>query len=659
MNHIAQIPLYWHTLQYISVKQWWYRGRRIIRQRYWHLTNKQIALPATFTLATCHPLFQSSTLPANSELTSHINFQIQAELIIANQAKRNEFVFLNNRKSFGKTIDWSTNEFPRLWRFNLHYFHVVFSLLIQKASGLEDSAIETFSRLADSWINDNQRLRGDGWHPYTLSLRIVNWSHALLSGLVEPAFKDKFCASLYSQARFLYHDLEMDIRGNHLLENLRALIFAGCLFDGQEAQTWLNKGLALLEKETKEQILLDGGHFERCPSYHLVMAKNYLETCLWLRRNGVDVPTWLDEALRRMLEFCRVVIPKDGLEPLLKDSAWDASPETFDILSAGALYFQDERYKMVNQFSLYGYLLFGEEGFRQFKDWDVSQESWGTWLLQENGYQIVRTPTSFFIMDVGYVCPPYLPGHAHADMFTYELHINGQRVVVDSGVYEYQKGEWRDFFRSTRAHNTIVVEEINQSEVWSSFRVAQRAMPTVHSSIQLDDYSIIQASHDGYNRLKTPVTHRRTCFVHQAGIWLFVDELFGSGHVNAANHIHFHPDLSLDTSSSIRWQIDNIDDLTIMSALADSNNMKTNIMCGEMNPKQGWYSEHFGKMVPNQVLCFDLSGELPLRFAYVITTRPLNEFVLSSGEHTTICSLKFEQETLRFCVPDEENPYLL
>ena len=68
----------------------------------------------------------------------------------------------------------------------------------------------------------------------------------------------------------------------------------------------------------------------------------------------------------------------------------------------------------------------------------------------------------FLIVDGGPVGPDYLPAHAHADIFSFELSLEGQRFVVDAGVFEYAAGEWRDFARSTAAHNTMTLDDRDQ-----------------------------------------------------------------------------------------------------------------------------------------------------------------------------------------------------
>src|SRR5438067_13909420 len=129
-----------------------------------------------------------------------------------------------------------------------------------------------------------------------------------------------------------------------------------------------------------------------------------------------------------------------------------------------------------------------------------------TLFLAESGYAIFRPRDgASLIVDVGPPCPDYLPAHAHADMLSFELCLGGRRVIVDSGVYTYEAGEWRDLFRSTRAHNTVEVDGENQSEVWSSFRVGRRARP--HNVVFRDNG--VEGEHDGYERLAVPVRHRR------------------------------------------------------------------------------------------------------------------------------------------------------
>ncbi|MFK7800611.1 MAG: heparinase II/III family protein [Anaerolineae bacterium] len=651
MNSIVKAARYWHTLKYISPKQWYFRGRRIIRHRWWRLTKAKATQPQLTSIEyrSVPPLFHcEASIPAELlELA-------QAQITTAEDAYQYKFSFLNETHQLPAVIDWHIDSVSRLWRFNLHYFDVVPMLLLQKQAGLPSLSdpAETFTKLALSWIEGNRYLRGDGWHPYTLSLRIVNWTHALLGGLVIESAHEKVVQSLYAQAKFLMKDFEHDVRGNHLLENTRALIFAGLIFTGAEPNQWFELGLSVFEQETKEQIRQDGGHFERCPSYHWLITKNYLEIASWLRQNNKNVPDWLEQALFRMLEFGQRLVGFDGNEPLLKDSGWNASPNIQSVLNAGSVYFNDPRFKNRTDLGLYEHMLLSKDQISMFCNLPSSSTPTGTWYMEESGYLVDRSSSSHFVLDIGKVCPDYLPAHAHADLFTYELAIKNKRIVVDSGVYEYQAGKWRDYFRSTRAHNTVSINQANQSDVWSSFRVARRATPQVNHVVQNDAYVIVQASHDGYKHESPPVSHCRTVLSHTAGFWLFVDELSSDEDAvfEAENFIHLHPDLNPQSINSNYWQLAE----GINLAVAAQPGLKTSLHAGEESPLQGWYSSEFGNVCHNQVFKLCLQGKTSLHFAYIITSLPMNRlsFDTTSVENIIVCA-EFKYQTIKLNIPKD------
>jgi uncharacterized heparinase superfamily protein len=633
MNRLDQVKWYWHTLRYLTLQQTWTRVRRILRRRLWRIRGTTAPRLSGWQLAQTAPLylglFELELIPRWTEL-------VEDALIEATPIADGRFNFLNQTMLFKGEIEWHSDQVSQLWRYHLHYFDYVQPLLIQNACLPTSRAAQVFQDLATSWIYSNRKLRGDGWHPYTISLRVVNWFHALSGLPLAPDFRETLLESLYGQVRFLFSDLELDVRGNHLLENLRALIWAGVAYEGKEPAKWLDRGLSLLESETTEQILPDGGHFERSPSYQLIVLKNYLEIGLWLRRNRHEVPAWLDEAIRRMSNYLVAILPPDGKLPLLKDTTYDTTPNVQDVLAAVALYLNHSAFKLTEVLGLYPLLLFGMEGFQRFSAWpEISIiQATSTVALQESGYYVIRSNGDYLIVDAGKVCPDYLPAHAHADLFTYEFHVAGKRIVVDSGVFEYQQGAWRDYFRSTSAHNTVDVSGQNQSEVWSSFRVARRAAFKVTFWKEFSDHVILQASHDGYMRFQPSVVHRRTILWHTTGFLVVFDELLGRGDITARNYVHLHPDVSVRSVSPRRWQLGQ-NPSAWLTSLQDGL-----LVCGQENPKQGWYSESFGRMCPNPVLILPQAGSLPLQYCYAISVAAAVDL---------ICELKVDSVDILLC----------
>jgi uncharacterized heparinase superfamily protein len=448
----------------------------------------------------------------------------------------------------------------------------------------------------------------------------VNWL-AALSGFdsrlaADPEFNLRLRQSLSAQAHILAEDLETDVRGNHLIANLRALIFWGLANDSGTASRCFQRSVQLLKRELQEQIPADGGHFERSPGYHCLVLKHCLEIALRLRQKG-SVSNWLDDALKRMLGYLISVMPANGALPLLKDTTLDGATP-FDILATGALYLNDPRFKKSGSFGLYPLLLFGSEGWNRFREWPLNDAPEPSRELPDSRYYIMRDDSlrDHLIFDAGKPCPDYLPAHAHADLLSYELQVSGERILVDSGVYEYAQGMWRDHFRSTRAHNTVELAGTNQSEVWSSFRVARRARPGKILWLNTPEYVLVQGSHDGYMRMAAPALHRRTLLWKPDQYWLILDEVSGAAHTQAVSHLHFHPKLGLDRIEDNFWRVHGTGIGLWIATFGTPNDA---LARGKMGPEpQGWYSEFFGERIPNTVLSLEKNGELPFYFGYVI-----------------------------------------
>ena len=98
-------------------------------------------------------------------------------------------------------------------------------------------------------------------------------------------------------------------------------------------------------------------------------------------------------------------------------------------------------------------------------------------LLKDSGYIRISNGSAVALLDVSKIGPDYLPGHAHADSLSFELSIDNQRIMVNSGTSCYGLSIERLKQRGTLSHNTVTVNGENSSEVWGGFRVAKRAYP--------------------------------------------------------------------------------------------------------------------------------------------------------------------------------------
>ena len=138
-----------------------------------------------------------------------------------------------------------------------------------------------------------------------------------------------------------------------------------------------------------------------------------------------------------------------------------------------------------------------------------AEQATGLLHLSESGFARMTRNEAVVLCDIGRIGPDYLPGHAHADTLSFELSLAGERVIVNSGISEYGLSSERIRQRGTAAHSTVVVAEADSSEVWSGFRVGQRARVDAIEILETLESFIVGARHHGYTRLPKGPHHSR------------------------------------------------------------------------------------------------------------------------------------------------------
>ena len=511
---------------------------------------------------------------------------------VLNGIAEGRFEFLNREASLGDPIDWLPATETQLWLYNLHYFDYVLSLAAQYERDPSSQTYELFRRLVSQWIRACPVATPVAWDSYPVSLRITNWIKAFTvfeSAIrADEIFAEELLGSLYAQASFLEDNLEYHLLGNHLIENGRALLFAGLFFQEKKAPRWRRKGESILWDGLREQFVDDGGHYERSPMYHQLMLAVYLEVVSILETQGHPVPADVEDRLRTMETWLATVLHPDGNIPLLNDAALTTAGDPVELLGG------------------------------------VAGGSGGLGILPSSGYFTFRgnSKRDFLIFDCGPLGPDFQNGHGHCDAMSYELSVDGKRMIVDSGADDYYGDlAWRSYYRSTRAHNTVVVDGEEQSEIWSRFRVARRARPMdVRWSDDGRGLAYACGSHSGYRRLKGGVVHRRwVCWVDER-FWIVCDQITGRGKHEVESLIHFHPDVTVRTMplgsphAPAGVVVRGGSTLTIIPWGVQ----RLTTYHGATDEIQGWYTSEMGLPRERDVWGLCRSQELPIWLGYVL-----------------------------------------
>jgi hypothetical protein len=540
-----------------------------------------------------------------------------------------EFCFLNVAHPSSQTIPWSSPGLSKLWLYNLNYFDFLNADFRAPQHRLH---LRRALDLARDWCAQNATGTEVGWEPFPLSLRIVNWLKFLLrnaepaEALGEGKTLEVVLASLRVQALALEARLETHLLANHLLKNIKALMFAGALLHAPESARWWSKGEKLLQREVAEQILPDGGHIERSPMYHAEVLEDLLDlqaltAACGRMGNGVER---LSPYVTRMANFLRCALHPDGEIPLFNDSALGVAPSTPEVLkrarlAAAALPNDGQEVFPPTLAPLPAWR--GESGVGCTSNPMPAVEAPlnnrpEVTVLRESGYAVVRDPSceSCLIFDCGPLGPDYQPGHGHCDVLSYELSLHGRRVVVDTGVSTYEPCAERYYERSTSAHNTLRVDGEEQAEIWASFRVGRRPKVGTLEGGVVRDFWFVRGAHHAYQ--SRGVVQSRMIVLTPRRCWVVIDLLSGKGQHLVESFIHFHPAVSLE-----RLNRPTDDDFGREWAMRFGDNcycLKT-LGGGEVQAQQTWYAPQFGLRQRRTTLLWRWGGELPASLVYALS----------------------------------------
>jgi len=413
-----------HTLRYIKWiqlrYQLWYRFKNKFISIHWYKNYLQRSFEVI-------DVEVSSTLHSN-----------QKEYFGSNQ-----FELIGLKQSFGDFIDWNYQDHGKLWNYNLQYFTYLLDETIPSEERLR--LLKEFSyQLLSSNVQPE---------PYPVSLRIIN---TLLFHSRYPITDSIVLEALQKQIDYLANNLEYHLLANHLLENAFSLVIASIYISDQSLY---RRSYRLLIDQLKEQILIDGGHYECSVMYQSILLSKLL-LCIEIARKavwvGADELSILEGKAAKMLGWINAYSFPDGTWALMNDAAEKVAPTTQSL----------------------------NEAATKLKIFPTNVE------LSESGYRKIKGSNWELLIKAGGVQPAYQPGHVHADVSSFCLWYKGRQIIVDPGVSTYAISAQRNIERGTSAHNTISFNGFNQSDIWGAFRIGKRAVvknaEVENGSIQVD-----------------------------------------------------------------------------------------------------------------------------------------------------------------------------
>ena len=494
-------------------------------------------------------------------------------------------------------------------------------LTLARAACLFDDeryAVEMEGQIS-SWRDANPPGFGINWvNAMEVGIRAVNWLWAI--GTLEemrpldPALRARVSTSLKAHGRHIAMNLEGSpfLRSNHYLSDLLGLVaIAACLPKDRAARRWGRSARRRLEREIQSEVFADGVGFEASLPYHGLVLEIFLVSLILGRHGGIRFSKRFVERIGRMLGVSAAVRHPGGRTPIFGDNdsgrvlpAGFARPPSHDhLLWIGGTLINRRRPLAGFPHPEVAWTL-GASAWAEAEQMPEGQRLPEHSAFPDGGIYVLEGSGAKLVVRCGDVGQNGNGGHAHNDLLSFELSYR-RPVLLDSGTYAYTFDlAARNELRSTRAHNTVMVdgEEINPIPSQLAFKLAQVAHPEVVSWSPDGNCAELVVGHDGYRRLPGAVYHRRTFRLERDSREVSVtDQIMGEGEHEVESRLH------LPAAAEV-----SIDGARVAVALPeDGMHISVGGLDGPAVLEEGWIAESYGVRERAPVLLLRHTGRLP------------------------------------------------
>lgn len=473
----------------------------------------------------------------------------------------------------------------------------------------------------DEWIESNPPFQGINWvSGIELALRTISILTVL--SFIDPKLissdrRSRLSACLKAHGFWLMrYPSRFSSANNHLIAEAAALYALGtCWPELEEASHYAQYGQQVLSEQVGQQIHVDGVGAEQSPSYTSLTLEWYL-LCLWIgEQSGAPFGVHVRDQLGKAGHHLRWLMDTGGHVPAIGDDdecSVFASPQdkgrnyVSSVLASLSAFLDDPAIAPPVVRPHIRDLLFGQAAPNEhFLE--------GARTFASGGYTVfrktMRSKKVLLVLDHGPLGHLSIAAHGHADALSIWLHIDDQPVFVDAGTYLYHSGgAWRDYFRSTKAHNTVAIGEANSSKITGAFNWGCRAKCQIVTPLKQEEGTwSIAVSHDGYED-DFRVQHQREIRFHCEGKIEIFDRLIGNTANLPSAHagLLLHPDLTAKGNDGVIDVCHGAARLLSVSTIDKQTPLQIESYLDESPPQ---FSGTFGSKEPTCRLALEINHE--------------------------------------------------
>jgi hypothetical protein len=536
--------------------------------------------------------------------------------------------------SFGMTLDYRdagiVGDIKYIWVPNRHLQFVT----LAQAYFLSENGkyLDGIARQLRAWIEQSPYLLGPNWtSSLELALRLINWSLVwqLIGGAHSPMFRDdrgielrdSWLEVIYQHCHFIRgHFSHHSSANNHLIGEAAGLFVATTTWPfWKQFRKWQHTAKDVLTREMLLQNAKDGVNREQAIFYAQFVLDFFLTAALVGRSNGIEFPKECWHRFEAMLEYIATLMDVGDNVPMIGDAddgyvVQLSQGKPFcpfkSLLATGAVLCSRAEFKhKAGRLDDKTRWLIGADSDKRFDDIRTEAVQFPVRCeFPKGGYYILGKDFESsrevrLIMDAGPLGYPSIAAHGHADALAVILSVAGKEFLIDPGTYAYQSNvEWRNYFRGTAAHNTVRIDQQDQSVIGGKFMWLRKANAVVETWETDEHRDRIVAHHDGYRRMADPVSHRREVVFDKVGMHIHIADTIDCEKTHIVERCwHFSEKCEITRDGD---GVVVVNDGVRVRLRSKGDDSKITLYRGQNNPPLGWISRHFDIKEPTTTVVF-------------------------------------------------------